>query len=91
MAVKAPSNVKNPVATTRGWLNGKGELVKAQKLTQEQCDEFNGVATTPVVEAEAPVVEEAPKPKAKRKPRKKKAEPKKEGFLASAISKIKGE
>lgn len=90
MALKAPSNVKNPVATTRGWLNSKGELVKAQKLTQEQCDEFNGVAEV------APVVEEAPAPvvteeKPKRKPRKKKADKEGTTWMAKTISKIKGE
>lgn len=75
MAVKAPSNVKDPVATTRGWVNGKGELVKRQKLTQEQCDEFNGVAKEAPKKVEAPVVTEEKKeaPKAKRKPRKKKS------------------
>lgn len=101
MAIKAPSNIKDPVATTRGWTNKKGELLKSQKLTQEQCDEFNGVERTVVVsdliiEVEEKKVEE--KPKAKRKPRaKKKADPKKDGYdakpgvIASAIKKLKGE
>lgn len=49
--------MKNAKATVKGWVNGKtGELLKAQKMTQEKADELNGVVKP------APVVE-PPKPK----------------------------
>mgnify|MGYP001462685687 CR=1 FL=1 len=48
--------MKNAKATVKGWVNPKtGELLKAQKMTQEQADELNGVAVAPEPE---PVVEE---------------------------------
>jgi hypothetical protein len=54
--------MKNAKATTKGWVNPKtGELLKAQKMTQEQADKLNGVVPAPVVEA--------PKPKKTRKPK----------------------
>jgi len=55
--------MKNAKATVKGWVNQKtGELLKAQKMTQEKADELNGVVKP------APVVE-APKPKRARKPK----------------------
>lgn len=53
MAKLAPKWAKNAVATTRGWVVN-GELVKAQKMTQEQVDQINGV--TPVVEQPVTIV-----------------------------------
>jgi hypothetical protein len=62
MAIKGP---KGATATLKGWVSPKGELLKAQKMTQAQVDEANGVKAKPapapapevIVEAE-PVVEE---------------------------------
>lgn len=56
--IKGP---KNAVPTQRGWTHAKtGELLKAQKITQEQIDEWYGVTvqtTAPVVETIEAVVE----------------------------------
>jgi len=52
--IKGP---KNATPTTRGWVSPKGELLKAQKISQAQLDEYFGVQAKP---APAPVVEEAP-------------------------------
>ena len=55
--IKGP---KNAIPTTKGWVSLKGELLKVQKITQEQIDEWNGVTvkdTTPVVEVVETVVE----------------------------------
>jgi len=42
---------KGAVPTTRGWVDpNSGELLKSQKISQTQIDEWNGVATAPVVE-----------------------------------------
>lgn len=49
--IKGP---KNAQPTLRGWVNAKGELLKAQKFSQEQLDEYNGVGKE-VVKAAAPV------------------------------------
>lgn len=44
------------IPTSRGWINPKtGELLKAQKITQEQLDQYNGVQ---MITEPAPVVEE---------------------------------
>ena len=48
--IKGP---KNAVPTTRGWVSPKGELLKSQRITQEQIDEWNGITAAP-----EPVVEE---------------------------------
>ena len=63
--IKGP---KNAIPTLKGWVSPKGELLKVQKITQAQIDEWNGVsAPEPVVEevveleeviVEEPVVEE---------------------------------
>ena len=56
MAIKAPGWCPKAIPTLRGWKHHKTpEILKPAKLTQEQIDEWHGVA--PVVEA-APVVEE---------------------------------
>ena len=40
--------MKGAKATTRGWINPKtGELLKCQKMTQEQADALNGEVLTP--------------------------------------------
>lgn len=39
MPIKGP---KGAIPTTRGWVSPKGELLKAQKMTQVQIDEWNG-------------------------------------------------
>jgi len=55
--IKGP---KNAVPTVKGWVSPKGEVLKCQKITQEQIDEWYGVsvqATAPVVEAAEVVVE----------------------------------
>ena len=48
--IKGP---KNAIPTLKGWVSPKGELLKVQKITQEQIDEWNGIT----VESPAPVVE----------------------------------
>jgi hypothetical protein len=51
---------KNAVPTLRGWVSPKGELLKVQKITQEQIDEWYGVSVqtaTSVVETAEVVVE----------------------------------
>lgn len=68
MVKLAPKWAKNAVATTRGWVVN-GELVKAQKMTQEQADQINGAVppapaavsvAAPAVATVAPVLEPAP-------------------------------
>jgi hypothetical protein len=49
--IKGP---KNAIPTPRGWVSPKGELLKSQRITQEQIDEWNGV----VAPEPEPVVEE---------------------------------
>ena len=75
---------KGAIPTLRGWINPKtGELLKSQRITQEQLDEYNGVQMiaepAPIIEQEVIVeptlfedipedhVDEEPKPKAKKK------------------------
>lgn len=67
--------MKNAKATIRGWVNPKtGELLKAQKMTQEQADSLNGVIAPepePVIEEvmveEPEVIEEPVKTAPKRR------------------------
>ena len=50
------SGPKGAIPTSRGWINPKtGELLKAQKITQEQLDQYNGVQ---MITEPAPAVEE---------------------------------
>jgi hypothetical protein len=51
--------MKNAKATVKGWVNPKtGELLKAQKMTQEQADALNGVVVAPEPK---PIAEPAPR------------------------------
>lgn len=82
MALKA--GPKGAIPTHRGWINPRtGELLKSQRITQEQLDEYNGVQMLvepapaiepefeePVIDFEPEIVEEAPKPKKTRKKKK---------------------
>lgn len=74
---------KGAIPTLRGWINPQtGELLKSQRITQEQLDDYNGVQmivepapviepepeTELIVDAEPELFEEpAPKPKKKKK------------------------
>jgi hypothetical protein len=83
--------LKDAVAKESGFYTAKGEKLKGIALTQEFCDEWNGVKPAPapkkpepkveavVVEEEEVVVEEAPKKKGASK----------QGKFAQAVSKAK--
>jgi hypothetical protein len=66
MAIQAPNFCKDAVPTKKGWCHPRtGELLKSQRITEEQINEWHGVTEEPVVEAapepivvEEPVVEE---------------------------------
>jgi len=50
--------MKGAQATTRGWIDPRtGELLKCQKMTQEQADLLNGVTAPVQTLHEAPSVE----------------------------------
>lgn len=52
--------LKNAVATPRGFRHPKtNELLKCAHLSEEFCNEWNGVAPAPIMEP-APVLEPAP-------------------------------
>ena len=88
MAIKRIAGVAGPsgsIPTAKGWVHPRtGELLKSQRITQEQLDEYNGVqllveptiveVATPEIEVEEEVEEivEAPAPKPKKKTRAKK-------------------
>lgn len=85
MAIKRIAGVAGPkgaIPTAKGWVHPKtGELLKSQRITQEQLDAYNGVqvlAEPTIVEVAEPEIEEveeiveAPKPKRKAKAKKKK-------------------
>lgn len=55
MAITPPNFAKNAIPTVKGWVSPKGELLKAQKISQSDIDEWNGVTVTPGAPAEAPV------------------------------------
>jgi len=56
--IKGP---KNAVPTKRGWVSPKGELLKSQKITQAQIDEWYGVAEpAPKIEEVVDVVYNTP-------------------------------
>ena len=55
MAITPPNFAKNAIPTVKGWVSPKGELLKAQKISQSDIDEWNGVTVTPAAPAEAPV------------------------------------
>lgn len=49
---------KNARPTLNGWVSPKGELLKSQRISQIQIDEWNGVgvfSSSPVMLTEAPV------------------------------------
>ena len=60
MAIKAPAWAKGAVPTARGWMDPRTkEILKVQKISQGQIDEFYGV--TEAAAPEAPVqLNEAP-------------------------------
>lgn len=49
---------KGAIPTAKGWVSPKGELLKSQRITQAQIDEWNGVKSGPVTLTESPVTEE---------------------------------
>jgi len=52
--IKGP---KNAIPTLKGWVSPKGELLKAQRITQAQIDEWYGKEEpAPVMEQVADVV-----------------------------------
>jgi hypothetical protein len=56
MAIKGP---KGAHPTTRGWESAKGELLKSQKISEDQIAEWNNeMNPKPQVLREAPVTEE---------------------------------
>ena len=53
------SGPKGAIPTLQGWVGPKGELLKCQRITQSQIDEWNGVkSSAPVSLTESPVTEE---------------------------------
>ena len=59
MAIQPPSWAKNAVPTPNGWQEPRtGELLKSQRLTQEDIDVYNGVE----VNAPAPTPAHVPEP-----------------------------
>ena len=65
--MNAPTWLKNAIATPRGFIGKNGELLKAQRMTAAQCDEFNNrkkeepKVVTLNIETPVPVVSEEPK------------------------------
>jgi len=56
MPIKGP---KGATPTTRGWVSAKGELLKSQRISEDQIAEWNGkMNPKPQVLREAPVTEE---------------------------------
>ena len=61
MAITPPNYQKDAIPTARGWTHPRtGELLKAQKLSEQQIAEYNGdvVTSAPVTLTESPVNEE---------------------------------
>lgn len=53
MAIQAPAFQKDAVPSLKGWHHPKtNELLKSQRITQAEIDEFHGV----LVEVEEPIV-----------------------------------
>lgn len=53
------SGPKGAHPTLKGWVSPKGELLKSQRITQAQIDEWHGVTpAAPVSLTESPVTEE---------------------------------
>jgi len=63
MAIKRIAGVAGPagsIPTARGWIHPKtGELLKSQRITQEQLDEWNGVQVLaePVIHDPEPAID----------------------------------
>ena len=58
MAISPPNYQKDAIPTARGWTHPRtGELLKAQKLSQQQIDEYTGVSTAQTL-TESPTTEE---------------------------------
>jgi len=57
-----PKWARDAHPTTNGWVSSTGELLKKQKISQAQIDEWYAVDAQPAVQTlhEAPVVEEQP-------------------------------
>lgn len=63
MSISPPNYQKDAIPTARGWTHPRtGELLKAQKLSEQQIDEYNGVfgkpEAAPVTLTESPTTEE---------------------------------
>ena len=57
MSIKAPAWCENAIPTARGWEDpNTGELYASGGFTQEQIDEFNGVAEV-ITEVPKPVIQ----------------------------------
>ena len=53
MAITPPAFCKDAVPSLKGWHHPKtNELLKSQRISQSEIDEFNGVAVEPEVEEE---------------------------------------
>ena len=55
--MKKPGWLKNAIAKPNGYYSPKGELLKSRKLTQAECDEWNGVKAAAPAPAPEPVEE----------------------------------
>jgi len=57
-----PKWARDAHPTTNGWVSSTGELLKKQKISQAQIDEWYAVDAQPAIQTlhEAPVVEEQP-------------------------------
>ena len=62
MAISPPNYQKDAIPTARGWTHPRtGELLKAQKLSEQQIAEYNGeaaAAAAPVTLTESPTTAE---------------------------------
>lgn len=52
--IKQPNWAKDTHPTQEGWVNSKGELVKSQRITQQEIDEWYGANTKQMLH-ESPV------------------------------------
>lgn len=80
--MKKPGWLRNAVATAKGYVSEKGEILKRKNLTQAEIDEWNGKKAK---KAEAPVEEAA----AEEAPKKKKSAPKVGSKIQKAVNKAK--
>lgn len=61
MTISPPNYQKDAIPTARGWTHPRtGELLKAQKLSEQQIAEYNGetITSAPVTLTESPTTEE---------------------------------